>query len=166
MTIANYVTLARIAGIPLMILLLVNRLNGLATMFFILLSFSDWLDGYIARKFKQVSELGKFLDPLADKILVISVLIMLVGLGKADPLAVIILAAREFLVQGVRIHAATAGMIIAASPIAKIKTVAQIIATIMLILSLKGAATMLWLSVILSLLSGGVYIWQSKILKS
>jgi len=165
LTIANYVTLGRIAAIPLLVLLLLAGLNGLATIFFLVLSFSDWLDGYIARKYKQVSELGKFLDPLADKILVISVLIILVGMGKAGALAVILLTAREFLVQGVRIHAATAGMIIAASPVAKLKTVAQIAATAMLMLNLNGAAAMLWLAVLLSLLSGGVYIWQSKILK-
>ena len=162
MTIANYVTFTRIALVPLLIALLFFGLNGLSLILFLLLSFSDALDGYIARRYNQISELGKFLDPLADKILVISVLIILVGLGKVDAIPVIIIAAREFLVSGLRINAAKHNKIIAASPLAKWKTFVQIIATAMLIIGLPFDNLVLWLAVILSLISGGVYLWESK----
>ncbi len=165
MTIANYVTLARIALIPLIVILLYLRINGLAVIAFLVLAFSDAIDGYIARRFKQVSELGKFLDPLADKILITTVLIVLVGLGKVNSIPVIILVAREFMVQGLRINAARLRGIIAASPIAKWKTGTQIVAVPLLILGLPYANWVLWLSVILSIISGGAYLWQSRILK-
>lgn len=165
MTIANYVTLARIAFIPLIIALLYLRINGLAVIAFLILAFSDAIDGYIARKYKQVSELGKFLDPLADKILVTTVLIVLAGLGKVDSIPVILIVAREFVVQGLRINAARLKGVIAASPIAKWKTATQIVAVPLLILGLPYANWVLWLSVALSLISGGAYLWQSRILK-
>ncbi|MBN2058250.1 MAG: CDP-diacylglycerol--glycerol-3-phosphate 3-phosphatidyltransferase [Candidatus Saganbacteria bacterium] len=163
MTLANYVTLGRIALIPLIVALLYLRLNGLAVVCFLILSFSDAIDGYIARRFNQVSDLGKFLDPLADKVLVITVLIALVSLGKADAIAVMILTARELAVQGLRINAARYRNIIAASPIAKWKTAVQIVAIAMLMLRLPYAGLVLWLAVVLSLLSGGAYFWQSRI---
>jgi CDP-diacylglycerol--glycerol-3-phosphate 3-phosphatidyltransferase len=144
---------------------LLFSLNGLAAMFFLLLSFSDAIDGYIARRFHQVSDLGKFLDPLADKVLVITVLIALVGLGKAHSVPVMIIVVRELIVQGIRIDAAKHKKIIAAAPIAKWKTVIQIVAVAMLILSLPFANWALWLAVVLSLVSGGSYLWQSRILK-
>ena len=165
MTIANYITLGRLCLIPLLIILLLFRINGLGVIFFLLLSFSDAVDGYIARRFNQVSDLGKFLDPLADKVLVTTVLIVLVGQGQASSLPVIILVAREFIVQGVRINEAKYQRIIAASPVAKWKTGAQIVAIAMLILNLPFAGAVLWLSVVLSLISGGAYLWQSRILK-
>jgi CDP-diacylglycerol--glycerol-3-phosphate 3-phosphatidyltransferase len=163
LNLANRVTLLRIAFIPLVIALLLFKLNGLAFIAFLLLSFSDAVDGYIARRFNQVSELGKFLDPLADKILVITVLVTLVGQGLANSISVVILVARELLVQGIRIHVAKKE-IIAAIPAAKLKTVVQIAAVAMLILKLPYADWALWLAVGLALYSGGVYLWQSKIL--
>ncbi|MFC1568280.1 CDP-diacylglycerol--glycerol-3-phosphate 3-phosphatidyltransferase [Candidatus Margulisiibacteriota bacterium] len=165
MTIANYVTLSRIAFIPLIIILLSWRLNGLAVILFLVLSFSDVVDGYIARRFNQVSDLGKFLDPLADKVLVITVLIALVGQGKADPIAVMLIVVRELLVQGIRINAARNQKIIAAAPVAKWKTAVQIAAVSMLILRLPYSDWVLWLAVVLSIISGGAYLWQSRILR-
>jgi len=162
LTLANYVTLARIALIPLNIGFLLLGINGLGAVLFLLLSFSDAIDGYIARRFNQVSELGKFLDPLADKILVITVLITLVGQGKADSVPVIILVAREFLVSGLRVCAARAGQIFPASPLAKGKTAVQMIAVFLLILKLPFAGLTIWLAVALALFSGGVYLWQNK----
>jgi CDP-diacylglycerol--glycerol-3-phosphate 3-phosphatidyltransferase len=164
LNLANRVTLLRIAFIPLVIALLLFNYNGLALIAFLLLSISDALDGYIARRFNQVSELGKFLDPLADKILVMTVLITLVGQGLADSIPVLILVTRELMVQGIRIHAAKRE-IIAAIPAAKLKTVVQIVAVAMLILRLPFADWALWLAVGLALYSGGVYLWQSQILK-
>lgn len=165
MNLANRVTLARIALIPLVIVFLFLGLNGLAVIFFILLSLSDYLDGHIARRYNQISDAGKILDPLADKILVLSVLITLAWQGKADPIPVILFLARDEIVSGIRISAAKSQKILHASPIAKAKTVTQMIAVPLLILDLPYAGWVLWLAVVFSLLSGGIYLWQSKILK-
>jgi CDP-diacylglycerol--glycerol-3-phosphate 3-phosphatidyltransferase len=162
LTLANYVTLARIALIPLLIFLLLFQINGLALILFLLLSSSDAIDGYIARRFNQVSDLGKFLDPLADKILVITALVALVGLGKASSVPVMILAAREFLVSGLRINAAREGIIFSASPLAKWKTMLQVVSIAMLIINLPLAGLVLWLAVILAIISGGDYLWQNR----
>ena len=163
MTLANYVTFSRIILIPLVVSLLLNGLNGLALIIFLLLSSSDAIDGYLARRFNQVSDLGKFLDPLADKVLVISVLITLVGLGQVSAVPVIIITARELLVQALRIQIASQKQqIIAANFLAKGKTGLQILAIAMLMLSLPLANLALWLAVLLSLISGGNYLWQNK----
>lgn len=160
MTLANRVTLARIALIPFCLAFLLMDLKGLAATIFVVLSFSDAIDGYIARKYNQVSELGKQLDPLADKILVLTVLVGLTALGKAGPLPVMLIVAREFIIASIRAKKA-----FAASPIAKWKTIVQMVAVFMCILSLPLAGLALWLAVILSYLSGGVYLWQSQLLK-
>jgi CDP-diacylglycerol--glycerol-3-phosphate 3-phosphatidyltransferase len=165
LTQANQITLGRIALIPLIIILLLARVNGIAVALFLLLSFSDAVDGYVARRLNQVSDLGKFLDPLADKLLIISVLIVLVSLGRAEVIAVLILVSREFLVQGLRINAARTNNMIAASPIAKWKTGTQVAAVAMLIIGLPLSNLVLWLSVLLGLMSGGAYLWQSQIIK-
>jgi len=166
LSLANYVTLLRIALIPLIIAFVFLGFFGLAVMVGLLLIFSDFLDGYLARRYKQVSDLGKLLDPLADKIAVVTVLIALVGVGKADPIPVMIIAARELFVQGLRISMAKSKQkIIEASPIAKAKTTVQAIALVMLLLSLPYAEWVLWLAVIISLISGWKYLWQSKILE-
>jgi CDP-diacylglycerol--glycerol-3-phosphate 3-phosphatidyltransferase len=133
---------------------------GLAAAVFILLSLSDALDGYIARKYHQVSELGKMLDPLADKILVTTVLIGLTAIGKASPVPVMLICAREFIIASIRTR-----KIFAASPVAKWKTALQIVAILMLMFSFPLAEAALWLAVILSLISGWAYLWQSQFLK-
>jgi CDP-diacylglycerol--glycerol-3-phosphate 3-phosphatidyltransferase len=160
LTLANRITLARIALIPLCIAFLLTGFYGLAAVFFLLLSFSDAIDGYIARKYHQVSELGKKLDPLADKILVLSVLIGLTGIGKADPVPVMLICAREFLVASFR-----GRKTFPASPVAKWKTAFQIISIVMLMLNLPFAGLALWVATILSLISGGAYLWQNRILE-
>ncbi len=162
MTLANQVTLARIVLIPLILAALYFGLYGLAAILFLAVSLSDVIDGYIARRFHQVSDLGKLLDPLADKVLVLAVLIALVGLQKVPSLPVIIIVIREILVAGIR---SEAPVIFGAIPIAKWKTAAQVLAIFMLILSLPLADLVLWISIVLSLVSGGIYIWQSKILE-
>lgn len=159
MTLANRITLIRLALIPLCIAFLLTGLLGLAAVVFLLLSLSDAVDGYVARKYNQVSELGKKLDPLADKILVLTVLIGLTGIGKADPLPVMLICAREFLVASFR-----STKIFPASPLAKWKTVLQTVAVLMLMLNLPLAGLILWLAVALSLITGGNYLWQNKIL--
>lgn len=158
MTLANRVTLLRIALIPLCLIFLLLGFYGLAAVIFLLLSFSDAIDGYIARKYDQVSELGKQLDPLADKILVITVLIGLTSLGKANPIPVMLIGARELIIASLRTQE-----IFAASELAKWKTVSQIVAALMLMLNLPLAGWVLWLAVLLSLISGGIYLWQSPL---
>lgn len=158
MTLANRVTLLRIALIPLCWFSLLAGLFGLAAVIFLLLSLSDLIDGYIARKYNQVSEIGKLLDPLADKILVLTVLIGLTAVGQANPLAVMLICAREFIVASVR-----SDKIFAANQLAKWKTFTQVAAVLMLMLNLPLANLILWLAVILSLVSGGAYLWQSPL---
>jgi CDP-diacylglycerol--glycerol-3-phosphate 3-phosphatidyltransferase len=155
LTLANRVTLLRIIFIPLCVVLLLAGFWGLSASLFLLLSLSDGIDGYIARKYHQTSELGKQLDPLADKILVITVLIGLTALKKAEPVAVMLLCARELVVASLRSQ-----KVFAASPLAKWKTASQMMAVPMLILNLPFAGWVLWLAVGLSLVSGGAYLWQ------
>jgi len=164
LTLANKVTFLRIALIPLNLVFLLYGLNGLAALLFLFLSLSDAVDGYIARKYNQVSELGKLIDPLADKILVITVLIALVEQGLASSVPVMLLVAREFIIFGVRVMAAKAGSILPAIPSAKWKTVLQLAAILMLMFNLPFAGLALWVSVLLALFSGGEYIWQNRIL--
>ncbi|MFA6169203.1 MAG: CDP-diacylglycerol--glycerol-3-phosphate 3-phosphatidyltransferase [Candidatus Margulisiibacteriota bacterium] len=159
-SLANRITLLRLALVPVCVIFLLVGMYGLAAVTFLFLSFSDALDGYIARKYYQVSEIGKLLDPLADKILVISVLIALTGLGNTNPVPVILICAREFIVASVR-----GQKIFAASPVAKWKTAVQILAVFMIMLNLPLAGLVLWLAVALSLVSGGAYLWQSELIK-
>jgi len=159
LTLANKVTLARIASIPLCLVFIFTGFYGLAAVVFIIISSSDLIDGYIARKYHQVSEVGKMLDPLADKILVLSVLIALTGIGKADPLAVILICTRELIVSSIRTKKN-----FAANLFGKWKTFVQVAAILLLMLHLPFAEVVLWISVILSLFSGGVYLWQSNII--
>ena len=158
MTLANRITLARIALLPFCAALLLIGFYGLAATVFLLLALSDAIDGYVARKYHQVSELGKQLDPLADKILVITVLIGLTGKGLANPVPVMLICARELIIAGIR-----GRKVFAASGVAKWKTVSQIVAVMMLFFSLPFADLVLWFAVILSLISGWAYLWQSRI---
>lgn len=166
MNIPNLLSLLRIIGFPLIIVALFFGLNGLAVIIFVFGAFTDIVDGYLARKFSQVSDLGKYLDPLADKMAIICILIALVALGKADPIPVMIIAARELFVQGIRIGMAHKKQkVLAASAAAKLKICTQAAAIVMLILNLPYADYVLWAAAAASIVSGWGYLWQSKILK-
>jgi len=154
----NLVTLFRIAAIPLFVFLLLSAQPVLAALVFLLLTLTDAIDGLLARWLNQTSDLGKFLDPIADKILVISALICLIELRLVPALPVIIIIARDFVISAVRLSAAKEGRIIAASPWGKVKTISQIIAVLMLILNLPYAMAVLWFAVLLTLISGVDYI--------
>lgn len=140
MTFATKITLSRIILIPFFVLMfylapqpMFGASNGwyvIAFLLFIGLSVTDWLDGYIARKYNQISDLGKFLDPLADKVLVSSAMIMLLPLGLFPAWAIIVMLVREFVVAGIRMIAASEGIVIAADMAGKIKTVLQLVALI------------------------------------
>ena len=137
MNLANKLTMLRIFLIPVfMIFLLINIPHGdiIATAIFIFAASTDGLDGYIARKRKEITNLGKLLDPLADKMLVTTALVALVELGRIPAWVVILILAREFFVTGLRGVAAAEGVVIAASKIGKVKTVTQIVAIVFIML--------------------------------
>jgi len=108
-----------------------NWKSIIAASIFVLISATDWLDGYLARSRNEITDFGKFMDPLADKILVAAALICLVELGDLPTWVVLIILAREFIVSGVRMMAASKGVVIAASMVGKFKTVFQMIATVL-----------------------------------
>lgn len=139
MNLPNKITMARIALIPFMLIVPLFNIeatvlggipveNLIILAIFLIASFTDYLDGHLARKHNIVTTFGKFLDPIADKLLVITALIMLVEWGIIPAWIPIITVAREFLVSGVRMLAAGEGTVIAASMLGKIKTVSQMIA--------------------------------------
>ena len=133
-------------------------MNGLAALTYLLLLFSDALDWYLAGRFGYESEIGKWLDPLADKVLIVSTLIVLTGLTRVNPIPVVIICSRELIVASIRLES-----IFVASEIAKYKTFFQGVATLLLILNLPFGTLVLWFSILLSLISGAVYLWQSRI---
>src|SRR5690554_6915312 len=137
MNLANKITIFRIILIPLFVVILLTPFSHhtlVATLVFVIAASTDSLDGYIARKRNEITNFGKFIDPLADKLLVASALICLVEMGKVPSLAAIIIISREFVITGFRLLAVTEGKVIAASWWGKIKTVMQIIAVVALII--------------------------------
>ena len=122
MTTASKITLARVALIPVFMALLLLNYKWLALAVFVIASLTDFVDGYIARHYNQVSNFGKFLDPLADKLLVFAAMLIFVQWGRMPAWAVMIVLAREFAVSGLRMVAATGGKVIAAGWSGKVKT--------------------------------------------
>ena len=134
---ANNLTIARILTVPFIVLLLYFPNKGsclMAMLIFILASLTDLFDGLLARRYNLVTSLGKFLDPLADKLLVVSVLIMLVHQGWLQAWIVILIIGREIMVTGLRAIAADQGQVIAADRYGKLKTIIQVVALCPLIL--------------------------------
>ena len=134
---------------------------------FIIASMTDFLDGYIARKNHLVTNFGKFMDPLADKLLVSAAMICLVSMDRLPAWMVIIIISREFAISGFRLIAADNGIVIAASWWGKFKTVSQMIMIILLIANLGGIFTILekifmWVALILTVVSLADYIWKNK----
>ncbi len=134
---------------------------------FLLASLSDWLDGYLARRRNQVTTLGTLLDPIADKLLTSAAFISLVEMGLAPAWMVVIIVGREFVVSGLRSILAVRGVALAASPLGKLKTVSQVVAIVLLILtrSLERWGQFgflgnwaLWVSMLLALVSAGAYL--------
>jgi CDP-diacylglycerol--glycerol-3-phosphate 3-phosphatidyltransferase len=141
-----------------------------AAVVFIVAALTDLLDGYLARRCGQVTKLGRLLDPIADKLLVLSALIVLVQVDRVSALIAILIIAREVAVTGIRAIAATEGVIISAETTGKYKMALQVIAIVLLILEgtvlseygnvhLAGIVT-LYLSLVLGYLSGGQYVWS------
>ncbi|MFO7984115.1 MAG: CDP-diacylglycerol--glycerol-3-phosphate 3-phosphatidyltransferase [Desulfuromonadales bacterium] len=133
----NMLTLGRVAAVPVLIVLLFfdTRTAGLwAAVIFSLAAFTDWLDGYLARKMEIVTILGKFLDPLADKLITMAAFVMLIPLGRVPAWAVFLILAREMIITGLRSIASSEGVVIAASQLGKYKTIFQMIAIVCLLL--------------------------------
>ena len=141
----NWLTTLRLALIPIFVVLMIEPSRGtlwLATVVFLVAAITDYVDGYLARRFRAVSELGKLLDPLADKILVMAALVMLTAQRVPDSgeawvpgWMVVVVLAREMGVTGLRGIAATYGHVIAASSAGKVKSVLQMISIILLLLN-------------------------------
>jgi len=127
----NILTLTRIGAIPAIVILLFydTRIAGLwAAVIFGLAAITDWLDGWLARRWEVVTVLGKFLDPLADKLIVMAALIMLIPHDRVPAWAVFLLLSREMVVTGLRSIASAEGIVIAASDLGKYKTILQMVA--------------------------------------
>ena len=162
------ITLLRMLLVPFLLAFLIapSRVNALmAALIFAGAALTDWLDGHLARSTKQVTTLGKLLDPIADKILLAAGLIPLVGLGRVPAWMAAVMLIREFAVSGLREIAAAEQVIIHASPMAKAKTALQIVAILLLILNYQTwplsfptvGMGLLTLSLVLSLVSGVEY---------
>jgi len=137
MNLPNILTLARIGAVPVVLVLMLfeSKINCFwATVVFSLAAVTDWLDGYLARKWEVVTVLGKFLDPLADKLIVMAALIMLIPHGRAPAWAVFLILAREIVITGLRSIASSEGIVIAASSLGKYKTIFQMVAIVGLLL--------------------------------
>jgi CDP-diacylglycerol--glycerol-3-phosphate 3-phosphatidyltransferase len=169
----NLLTVTRILLIPVFVLLFATPAPDrslAAAVVFVVASVTDLLDGYLARRSGQVTKLGKLLDPIADKLLVLSALILLVNVDRVSALVAILIIAREVAITGIRAIAAGEGMIIPAETTGKYKMVLQVVAIVFLIvegtalevlgnLHLAGIVT-LYLSLVLSYVSGARYVWS------
>ncbi|MDO8446270.1 MAG: CDP-diacylglycerol--glycerol-3-phosphate 3-phosphatidyltransferase [Deltaproteobacteria bacterium] len=167
----NSLTIFRIALIPVLVFFLLSptkQSSFLAVVVFSIASITDWLDGYIARKQGIVTTLGKFLDPIADKLLVAAALIMLVGLGRVPAWMVVIIIGREIAVTGLRSIASSEGIVIAASDLGKGKTIFQISALIGLLIHYEyfgidfhvTGMAILWIALVMTAWSGFDYFYK------
>jgi CDP-diacylglycerol--glycerol-3-phosphate 3-phosphatidyltransferase len=161
-------TFARALAAPVIVAILMSGWSWAgwtAALVFILASLTDWLDGYLARRFKAESNMGRLMDPIADKILVLGAIVMLLAMGRVDPIMVFLFLARDTFIGGIRSVAAANNMVISAKPFGKWKTAVQMMAIPCLLIyepifSLPIADIGyygLWVSVCLSLISGAEY---------
>lgn len=172
MNLPNKLTILRVIMVPFFVVCLLMD-KGTATeiaalILFAAASFTDYLDGHIARKNNLVTNFGKFMDPLADKLLVCSALICLVELNRIPAWVVIIIIAREFIISGFRLIASDNGVVIAASYWGKFKTVSQMALIMLLIVHPEGAVfywieqIILWIAIALTVISLCDYIIKNK----
>jgi CDP-diacylglycerol--glycerol-3-phosphate 3-phosphatidyltransferase len=143
-----------------------DSLKWVALALFVIASLTDFADGYIARKYNLVTNFGKFMDPLADKILTISGMICLVELGRIPSWIVVIIVAREFIISGFRLVAAENGVVIAANYWGKFKTTFQMIMIILMIMNIPQLQIVtnivMWIALALTLISLWTYIMANK----
>lgn len=172
MNLPNKLTVMRVVMIPFFIVFLLYNILGTADKWVALLVFciaasTDFLDGYLARKHNLVTNFGKFMDPLADKLLVCTAMICLVAMNRLNVIVVVIIIAREFIISGFRLVASDSGIVIAASYWGKFKTVFQMFMVILLIVDLGGVFVTLeqvfiWLALIFTVISLGDYILKNR----
>jgi len=185
MNIPNRITVSRIFLIPIFVIFMVLDFGWgdmsilgvtlpiehfVGALIFIIASLTDWIDGHYARKYNLVTNLGKFLDPLADKLLVSSAFILLVPLNAAPAWVVIIIISREFAVTGLRLICAEQGEVVAANQLGKIKTWAQIVAIGSLLLhniffemwGIQFGTIMLYVALFFTVWSGIDYFWLNR----
>ncbi|MBR5228885.1 MAG: CDP-diacylglycerol--glycerol-3-phosphate 3-phosphatidyltransferase [Firmicutes bacterium] len=171
MNLPNKLTTLRMILVPVFIIVYMILGTGFfACAIFVIASVTDFFDGYLARKHKLVTNYGKIMDPLADKLLVTAALICMVETNIVPAWMVIVILAREFAITGLRAVAASEGIVIAAAWSGKIKTVTQMIAIIFLLLenwpfalvNIPFAQFMLWIAVIMTIYSGAEYIWKAR----
>ncbi len=172
MNLPNKLTIARIVCTVFMIVFILLGGSVFAWLSFVMFgaaALTDWADGKIARARNLVTNFGKFMDPLADKILNYSVMVLLVPEGLIPPVALVLILFREFLVSGIRLSGAEQGVVIAANIWGKIKTFFQDI-SLALILALRAwsagflaplSNVLIWICAALTVISGGIYLWQN-----
>jgi len=166
MNLPTWITVSRLLGVPLLLYLLdrpTDQQRWIALAVFLIAAGTDWLDGYLARRLNQVTDLGKFLDPLVDKLLVLAPLLMLIQLGQIPAWAVFLILGRELAIAGWRVNQTT---ISGANLWGKLKTVSQIAAIALLICPLTASSVYslvaFWLAVALTLISGAIYLFPSQ----
>lgn len=172
MNLANKLTILRVLLIPFFILFLLLengqniKLRLIALLIFIIAALTDSLDGYIARKYNLITNFGKFMDPLADKLLVCSALICFIELNFISSWIVVIIIAREFIISGFRLIASDSGIVIAASKWGKFKTITQMIAIILILIQVNYlyyiTQFFIYLMLILTIVSLIDYIFKNK----
>ena len=172
MNLPNKLTIARVIAVPFFVAAYMADMYLIAFVLFILASLTDMLDGKIARKYNLVTNFGKIMDPLADKVLVYSAFCMMVQDGLVPGWMLILILAREFTIAGMRTVAASEGLVIAAGMSGKIKTVLQMIAVPMILLGEAGTTEIfhyiavggqifLWASLIMTVYSGVEYVTKN-----
>ena len=171
MNLPNWLTLSRLAAVPLLMVLILGDFkyhDQVAAVVFVAASLTDTLDGNLARARGQVTELGKFLDPLADKLFILSVLIVLVQARELAAWVVVVIFGRELLITVLRSLSASQGHVIAATPWGKTKTVSQVVAVLLLILQEPYPLLRIWATVVVgfavtfTVLSGIDYLWRFR----
>ena len=172
MNLPNKLTLFRVILIPFFVFFMLAPYfegygNYIAVAIFIVASLTDMLDGKIARKYNLVTNFGKFMDPLADKLLVCSAMICMIEMGKLPAWIVIVIIAREFIISGFRLVASDNGIVIAASYWGKFKTVFQMAMIIVLIADFGGvfdiiAQVLIWIALALTIISLIDYVVKNK----
>ena len=174
MNLPNKLTILRMIMIPFFVVFLMLPIGGedvhrwIALVIFVAASLTDTLDGYIARRDHLVTDFGKFMDPLADKLLVCSAMICLVETGELPFWIVILIIAREFIISGFRQIAADNGIVIAASKWGKLKTICQMAMVILLLAIFPGKPVyvleqaLIWLALILTVVSLMDYLYKNR----
>ena len=172
MNLANKLTMLRVILVPFFVLFMLGDITSvdkyIALGIFIAASLTDTLDGYLARKNNQVTNFGKFMDPLADKLLVCAAMICLIETGQLAAWIVIVIISREFIISGFRLVAADNGVVIAASYWGKFKTTFQMLMVIVLILNFDNryfqilGTVLTYIALVLTVVSLIDYLWKNR----